>query len=120
MRLTLHVKALSVNDAFRGRHFPTAAKKQYEESLHFALPKAHVAPGPFYRIAYDFYLVRFSTTDWDNCVKITQDCLVRRGIITDDRLIVDARVRKFPSKENRIEIEIEAAALPETQGELLG
>lgn len=108
MKLIIHVKPLSVNDAFRGRHFPTKAKTQYEMALRYALPLGRVAPGPYYRIVYDFYLVRFSTTDWDNLVKITQDCLVARGIIDDDRLIIDARVRKFKATKDRIEITVEA------------
>lgn len=106
MKLILHCKPLSVNDAFRGKHFPTKEKVAYELALRYALPKARVVPGPFYRVAYDFHLVRFTTIDWDNCCKVLQDCLVKRGILDDDRLIVDARVRKFRAKKDRIEIEI--------------
>ncbi len=115
MKLVIHTKPLSVNDAFRGRHFPTKAKTQYETALRWTLPKGRVAPGPFYRITYDFYLVRFATTDWDNLPKITQDCVVKQGIIDDDRFIIDARVRKFPAKKDRIEITIEPAELGSPQ-----
>ncbi len=111
LTLTLHVKPLSVNDATRGRHFPTAAKKEYETRLRLSLPKVAVVGGPYYRIAYDFHLKNFHLTDYDNCIKVTQDCLVKRGIITDDRLIVEARIRKFPAEKDSIVVRIEPCAL---------
>lgn len=111
LTLTLHVKPLSINDATRGRHFPTAAKREYETRLAWSLPKVAVVGKPYYRIAFDFHLKNFSLTDYDNCIKVTQDCLVKRGIITDDRLIVDARIRKFPATKDKIVVSIEACAL---------
>jgi Holliday junction resolvase RusA-like endonuclease len=113
LTLTLHVKPLSINDATRGRHFPTAEKRDYETRLRWSLPKCFVVGKPYYRIAYDFHLVNFALTDYDNLIKVTQDCLVKRGILTDDRLIVDAHVRKFPAKKDRIVVTIEGCALPE-------
>lgn len=118
LTLTLHVKPLSVNEAFRGRHFPTAAKTQYEMRLRLSLPKVAVVGKPYYRIAFDFHLKNFALIDYDNCIKITQDCLVKRGIITDDRLIVDARIRKFPAKANRIVVGIEGCDLGAGQLEI--
>ena len=76
--------------------------------MRLALPKIVVPPGPYYRVSYEFHLRSFALTDWDNCVKVTQDCVVNRGIITDDRLIIEARVRKFPAKKDRIVVEIES------------
>lgn len=108
---TLNIKPMLVNAAWRGRRFSTPAKKAYEAALRFALPKVAVVGGPYYRVAYDFHLAHFATTDWDNCVKVTQDCIVARGIITDDRMIVDARVRKFPAKADRIVVTVEACGL---------
>lgn len=111
LTLTLHVKPLSINDATRGRHFPTAAKNQYEERLRLSLPKVAVVGKPYYRVAYDFHLVNFALTDVGNLEKVTTDCLVKRGIIKDDRYIVDLRQRKFPAKQDRIVIRIEPCAL---------
>lgn len=113
MRIELAIKPLSVNDAWRGRRFSTPAKTAYEASLRLLLPNRAIPGGPYYRVQYDFHLVRFSTTDWDNLCKVLQDCIVKRGIITDDRLIVDARIRKFPAKENKIVVTIEACSLGE-------
>lgn len=111
LRLTIHAKPLTVNRAWRGRHFSTPEKEQYETALRFSLPKVAVPPGPYYRVTYDFHLVNFKQMDYDNCIKVTQDCLVARGIITNDSLIVDARIRKFPAKKDRIEITVEGVPL---------
>ncbi len=108
--ITLAVKPLSVNDAWQGRRFSTPAKAQYESVMRLLLPNVAV-PGPYYRIEYDFHLVHFKTTDWDNLCKVLQDCLVKKGIITDDRFIVDARVRKFPAKADKIVVRIEGCEL---------
>ncbi len=111
LKICLNIKPLSSNVAWQGRRFSTKAKTQFENAMHLLLPTTKVCGLPYYRMAYDFFLVNFSRTDIDNLVKTSQDCLVRRGIISDDRLIVDARIRKFPAKTDRIEIEIEGIAL---------
>lgn len=110
MKITLNIKPLTVNQAWQGRRFSTPAKTAYEGALRLLLPNRAI-PGPYYRIEYDFHLVRFATTDWDNLIKVTQDCIVKRGIITDDRHIIDARVRKFPAKADKIVIRIEGCGL---------
>ncbi len=109
--ITLHIKPLSVNAAFQGRRFSTPEKTAYETRLRWSIPKVAVVGNPYYKVEYDFYLKNFALTDWDNCVKITQDCLVKKGVISDDRLIVHAVVRKFPTKSDKIVIRIEACTL---------
>ena len=111
MKISLPVKALSVNDAWRGRRFSTPEKDSYEALLALILPGGHVKPGPYYRVDYDFHLVNFAATDTDNLIKVTQDCLVKRGIITDDRKIIHSTQRKFPAKKDRIDIYIEGVNL---------
>ena len=113
LTITLTIKALTVNQAWQGRRFSTPAKKYYEAALRFALPKVAVAAAPYYRVEYDFHLRSFALSDWDNLVKVTQDCIVKRGIISDDRHIIEARVRKFPAKVDRIVVRIEACKLQE-------
>jgi len=109
--LTLHIKPLTVNRAWRGRHFSTTAKKQFETRLHWSLPKVAVVGKPFYRVEYDLHLVNFAAMDWDNCCKVLQDCLVKKGIISNDAKIVDARVRKFPAKADKVVVRIEGCEL---------
>lgn len=111
MTIQLPVKPLLTNAAWRGRRFSTPAKVKFENEMRYRLPKVFVPGAPFYRVVYQFHLVYFSITDWDGCVKVLQDCLVKRGIISDDRFIVDARVFKFPAKQDRIVIRIEGCAL---------
>lgn len=110
MKITLNIKPLSVNEAWQGRRYSTGAKTAYEATMRLLLPNRAI-PGPYYRIEYDFHLVRFATTDWDNLCKVLQDCIVKRGIITDDRHIIEARVRKFPAKADRIVVGIEGCDL---------
>lgn len=109
--ITLAIKPLSVNEAWQGRRFSTPAKNDYEAVMRYLLPKVVVPGGPYYRIEYDFHLVHFATTDWDNLCKVLQDCLVKRGIITDDRFIVDARVRKYPANADKVVIRVEGCEL---------
>ena len=111
LTLTLDVKPLTVNRAWRGRHFSTPAKTQFETRLHYSLPKVAVVGKPFYRVEYDLHLVNFAAMDWDNCCKVLQDCLVKKGIISDDSKIIDARVRKFKADKDRVVIRIEGVEL---------
>jgi len=109
--ITLNMKPLLTNAAWRGRRFSTAAKKDFERRLQWSLPQVVVVGEPYYRVAYDFYLKYFATTDYDGCIKVLQDCLEKRGIISNDSKIIDARVRKFPAKKDRIVIRIEGCDL---------
>lgn len=111
LTINLSIKPLSTNSAWQGRRFSTRAKKDFEARVGMMMPKMFVVGKPYYRVAYDFHLRSFAMTDWDNCCKTLQDCLVKRGILTDDRLIVDVRVRKFPSQKDRIVVRIEGCAL---------
>ena len=111
MKITLNAKPLLVNRAWQGRRFSTPAKTRFERLMALSLPRVKVEGKPYYRVTYDFHLVYFKITDWDGCCKVLQDCIVKQGIITDDRFIIEARVRKFPAKQDRIEIEIEGTSL---------
>ena len=110
-KIILNLKPLSVNEAWKGRRFSTPAKKQFEAAVRYSLPKVEVRRAPYYRVAYDFFLVNFALTDGANLEKVLTDCLVKRGVIQDDRYIVDYRIRKFPSDKDRIEISVEPCAL---------
>ena len=110
MLIKIPLKPLSINAAFQGRRFKTREANQYDKALALLLPRQKVA-GDYFRVTYRFYLKNFAKTDADNLVKCLQDCIVRKGIITDDRKIIDYKIMKFPSKDDRIEIEIEAVTL---------
>ena len=111
IRFSVRIKPLSINAAFQGRRFNTPAKKQYERALALLLATFREVEGPYYRVRYDFYLKNFAMTDWDNLVKPFQDCLVKSGIISDDRRIIEATVRKFRAEKDSIIAEIEGVEL---------
>ena len=99
------IAPMSINVAFQGRRFKTKAAKDYDRAMNLLLPKS-VCHGDYYSVRYDFYLKNWKMIDYDNLIKQTQDCLVRKGIISDDRKIVQAHINKHPASENKIGIEI--------------
>ena len=111
LKIRVDIKPLSSNMAWQGRRFSTKAKTQFENAMRLLLPSTKVCGRPHYRVAYDFHLVNFARTDVDNLIKTTQDCLVKRGIISDDRMIVSLAARKFKSEKDRIEITIEGVEI---------
>ena len=105
--LLLPVKPLSVNAAWQGRRFKTKAYKQYCQEIAVHLPKNVVKIGGLVDVKYRFFLRNWKLTDGDNLVKCLQDILVSNGFIDDDRYIMRFTVEKYPSKIDRIEVEID-------------
>ena len=111
MKIKLFIKPLTVNQAFYGIHRKTTKCRDYDSKLDLLLGKPKKLDFKYYKISYMFYLKYFATTDADNLVKILQDNIVRKGIISDDRKIIDYSIKKRPSKENIVEIEISEGIL---------
>lgn len=104
MRILLcDINPLSINKAFQGRRFKTKFAKEYERLLFTALPKEEMIKGKV-EITYHFYLKHHALTDYDNCIKILQDILVKKGYIEDDRKIYKATIYKIPAKQDSIGI----------------
>lgn len=110
LKIELPIKPLSVNKAFQGKHFRTKECKIYEKTLKYLLPSKKIK-ADYYKIAYTFYLKNFGNTDCDNLVKVLQDCMVKKGIISDDRRIVCYFIGKIPAKKDSIKIEISKSDL---------
>lgn len=110
--LKLDLKPMSVNRAWQGRRFKSREYLRYISELTILLRQAQIQrmEGDV-QITYRFFLKRFSTTDGDNLVKPLQDVLVQNGVIPDDRHILRYVIEKYPSKVDRIEIEIEKYTL---------
>lgn len=106
MRFTLDIKPLSVNEAYKGRRFNTTKKKQYDKTLALLLPNQPLE-GPYYRVSYYFHLKNFALIDQQNLLKCLTDGIVRRGIIRDDRYIVEEHLFKFKADHDSVEIDIE-------------
>lgn len=105
MKFSIDIKPLSVNQAWQGRRFSTKLKKQFELEMSLLLPK-HVEKGPCYKVHLDFFLINSARTDIDNLIKVPLDCIVKKGIIKDDRKIVELTVRKYRSSADGIGVEI--------------
>ena len=84
------IKPLSINEAYKGRKFRTVKYQWYKENVAKLLPSNYVLPLPPYFIHFIFGFSSVSS-DWDNCIKTTQDCiaekynfndkLIRRGLV---------------------------------------
>ena len=75
--ITVKIKPLSVNEAWRGRRFKTDEYKTYEHSLHYLLPKKIELPVSRYFVVYTFGLSS-AVADWDNCIKQFQDIIAKK------------------------------------------
>ena len=105
MKGTLSIHPLSINAAFQGRRFKTKECKTYCRALALMLPNAKIE-GEYYAVTFRFHLKNFAMTDEDNLVKLLLDCMVQKGMIKDDRRIVQHIIEKYPSNIDRIEWEI--------------
>jgi len=105
MNFEIDIKALSVNIAWQGRRFKTKNYLNFETEILLLLPK-HVKIKGEVEIHYTFYLKNYALSDVDNLIKPLQDCLVKGGLIEDDRKIVFLSAEKRKSKRNYIEVEI--------------
>jgi len=81
------------------------------------LPNQKKVISEYYEVHFRFYLKNFKMTDEDNLVKTLQDCIVKKGIISDDRRIIKHVIEKFPSETDYIEYEILSAEIKRGQDE---
>jgi len=108
MELIIPVKPLTNNQAWAGRRFKSAKYKQFEKDVDKLLPKAKNTIKGEVEIHYTFHIKNYGLTDIDNLIKATQDLVVKKGYIEDDRKIVWLSAEKIKSKEEKIIIEIRA------------
>lgn len=90
MQVKINIKPLSINEAYKGRKFRTVKYQWYKENVAKLLPNNYKLPEPPYSITFVFGFSSVSS-DWDNCIKTTQDCiaekynfndkLIRRGLV---------------------------------------
>ena len=105
MEITIPLKAFSINDAFKGRHFKTKDCKDYEEDFFKVAPRKEMTKG-MVEIEYEFFMKNHASVDYDNLIKVTQDLLVKCLYLEDDRKIYKATVYKIPSKIDSMRITI--------------
>lgn len=88
--IRMEVKPLSINQCWQGRRFKTDAYKKYEAVLLMTLPKMDL-PEPPYQIYFKFGFSSASS-DYDNCIKGTQDILSKKYKFNDKlikRAVID-------------------------------
>lgn len=92
----IKIKALSVNEAYRGRRFSTQKLKDYKELLGYLLPKINVPDGKL-SVSYIFG-VSSKCGDGDNLVKAFQDSVAEQYGF-NDRIIYEWYIRKEDVKK---------------------
>lgn len=106
MQFSIPMKPLSVNMAWKGKRFKSAAYSNFEEEFFLVAPRGLVAiVGPVeMRVVWNLKNARAS--DIDNALKTLLDCLVKCGILIDDRHIWRLVVEKKQSAVDSIDVEI--------------
>ena len=79
--MIIHIKPLSVNEAWQGKRFKTNKYKRYERDILLMLPKLNVAEGKL-QINIKFGLSS-KNADIDNPVKCFVDCLQKKYRFND-------------------------------------
>lgn len=105
MKNRIEIKPLSVNTCYRGRRFKTENYARYCRDIAFLAPKL-ILPTPPYQIHLKFGFSN-DASDWDNCIKTTQDALADKYKF-NDKLIRKGIVEteKVPRGKEYIEFEI--------------
>lgn len=102
--MLIPIKPISINKAYRGKRFKSKDYIQFEKDCSWWM-KGKKISGEV-EIHYKFFVKNFARTDVDNCIKPTQDLLVKYGLIDDDCHIKKLVAEKFKSDEEKMEIEI--------------
>jgi len=92
MMIQIHIKPLSVNDAWQGKRFKTPEYKAYEQALMLMLPNNYEVPTEG-DLEIDFEFGLNTLADWDNPIKPLQDVLQKKYNF-DDRRVVKGTVIK--------------------------
>tara|TARA_R110002096_G_C14451762_1_gene711625 strand:- start:536 stop:856 length:321 start_codon:yes stop_codon:yes gene_type:complete len=79
--MRVQIKALSVNEAWKGRRFKTDKYKKYEKDMLLILPKMVIPPGKL-ELVVTFGLSS-KLADTDNFLKQFIDCLQKRYNFND-------------------------------------
>lgn len=89
--ITVQVKPMSVNEAWKGRRFKTNTYKGFREEMMYRLPQIEVPEGKL-RVDYIFGYSS-SLSDIDNAIKTTTDALQERYEF-NDKNIFEMNVKK--------------------------
>lgn len=92
IHVKLNEKALSVNQAWKGKRYKTPAYQDYEKSILVRLPAGKVDPGVMLRLEFMFGFSN-SASDLDNPVKLLMD-IAQKKYGFNDKMVFELNVRK--------------------------
>lgn len=95
--IQIHIKPLSVNDAWQGKRFKTPEYKAYEQELMLLLPNKYEVPAEGdLEINFEFGLNTMA--DWDNPIKPLQDILQKKYGFDDRRVMKGSVIKNVVKK----------------------
>ena len=109
IQFTIAIKPLSVNQAFQGRKFHTPKGKAFREQCLYLLPKKEMMKGLIKMEIVVGIEKAWLRSDVDNYLKPLIDSIVKKGLIEDDRFIVELNIKKEQSKADFVRIKIDNA-----------
>ena len=95
MTIQLHIKPLSVNEAWQGKRFKTKKYKAYEKEVLLMLPSYEIPEGEL-EVRFEFGISKNS--DVDNCCKSLLDILQKRYSFNDSRVMRIELIKKVVKK----------------------
>ena len=107
MKANIAIKPISINKCFQGRRFRTAEFKNWQEAVFLLLPNEKIKSRDI-SIGINIFLKSIVMSDIDNFLKPIIDCIVKKGIIEDDRYINELNVKKIKSEEEGFEVIIKS------------
>ena len=102
LEITIPVKPLSINSAYKVQRFASDDLKQFEKD---ACNFVRISNNPIdyeCELHFTFYIKNYKRTDTSNLIKVAEDFLVKRGIIKDDSLVVYLTAKKVYNEEEKI------------------
>jgi len=103
--ITLPIKPLSVNEAYKGRKFRTPALRKYQRDVCLLLKDLEIPDGPL-ELHLEFGLSSMGG-DTTNPIKVFEDCLQMRYGFNDNRVYrIIAEKRKVAKGAEYIRFEI--------------
>jgi Holliday junction resolvase RusA-like endonuclease len=103
----LKIKALSINEAYRGRRFKSDKYKSWEKELWYLLPNKNIPAG---KLAFKMQVgVSNPNCDVDNFLKPFIDVLQKKYIFNDNRICkIDISKDKVKKGEEYIKFELKS------------
>jgi len=95
MTIQLHIKPLSINQAWQGKRYKTKKYKAYEKEVLLMLPHYEIPEGDL-DVRFEFGISKNS--DVDNCCKSLLDILQKRYSFNDSRVMRIELIKKVVSK----------------------